>query len=845
MKMAGMAQVLSHRDTTHAGDALLQLNNLRREGILCDLTIIVEGREYKAHKAVMAASSDYFLNAICGGKTTATVTPGEHGYITVDLEHVTLRGFVPLLEYAYTANLQVNASDVIDVLSAASYMQMFKVANACSEFMRSNILWAQSLPRLANFSGIPPGLLNGTKRGPDRSLSPIISNQRVPGSLPSDMSSLLTATGRANLGTPPLLIPMHPMSYGLERLAATMAGTQSLLSRSPGMPPRGLTPANSSSSPSRISTQSPQSAWPVVSSSNTTISSLPQRSMAHTVSPNENDQRYPSPSHMNGSSGRKSMAMKVEARSDDEDSRSSSTGIENRDGKAKSVSPTGSEPIEDSWQAIQKMYSMKMTKQESQKRHHPYKPRSDGHDNESNGGSRTQAFSDTPTKNEALVTGDGSPLRMDINSNNNNNNRNNDEVDLHPMIGDMFHKTNSAGISKSPVDVINRVRTSPNVHSATAAAINGAMRSALLQQQQLMAAQQNGSDAGKIVTLPAVPPTGQYMSVRRRTLQSTVPKPHQCQICGSRFTRFHNLKQHIKLHSGIKPYECDECGKRFTRNYTLRLHKMKHVGIRNFRCGTCDASFTSLGEFRAHLRLTMHSHVAGTPPLGSQSPSQGNSEPEDLSSPLSMLGAASGTLGQAGIKYPSYDAATMMDIQRGLLGERATLLTAALGGAMIARGEANGSVGSSLGSPRISELSDSPEDLSTKAQTDKNTEFENSEKLPGEEFVSDMTKKENEDCSHESELFTDEDRESTKNDQGNDCLPEEGDGNKSPSQEHAESSSSERDMDDRDHVRDSGNDDDANDVMDDEMHRSSSSANTAPSNSNTEQPMSFIVNASA
>lgn len=75
----------------------------------------------------MAACSDYFLNAICGGKTTATVSTGSRGYVTVDLEHVTLRGFAPLLEYAYTANLQVNASDVIDVLSAASYMQMFKV----------------------------------------------------------------------------------------------------------------------------------------------------------------------------------------------------------------------------------------------------------------------------------------------------------------------------------------------------------------------------------------------------------------------------------------------------------------------------------------------------------------------------------------------------------------------------------------------------------------------------------------------------------------------------------------------------------------------------------------------
>ena len=38
--------------------------------------------------------------------------------------------------------------------------------------------------------------------------------------------------------------------------------------------------------------------------------------------------------------------------------------------------------------------------------------------------------------------------------------------------------------------------------------------------------------------LPELPKTGQYMSVRRRTLQTSVPKPHVCQICGSRFTRY-------------------------------------------------------------------------------------------------------------------------------------------------------------------------------------------------------------------------------------------------------------------------------------------------------------------
>jgi len=66
-----------------------------------------------------------------------------------------------------------------------------------------------------------------------------------------------------------------------------------------------------------------------------------------------------------------------------------------------------------------------------------------------------------------------------------------------------------------------------------------------------------------------------FTSVRRRTLNSDVPKPYECPICQAKFTRYHNLKQHIKLHSGIKPFKCNSCGKSFTRNYTLKLHQQK------------------------------------------------------------------------------------------------------------------------------------------------------------------------------------------------------------------------------------------------------------------------------
>lgn len=54
----GETQTFLHQH--HAGGVLSRLNDLREREELCDVTIIVEGRAIKAHRAVLAASSQYF-----------------------------------------------------------------------------------------------------------------------------------------------------------------------------------------------------------------------------------------------------------------------------------------------------------------------------------------------------------------------------------------------------------------------------------------------------------------------------------------------------------------------------------------------------------------------------------------------------------------------------------------------------------------------------------------------------------------------------------------------------------------------------------------------------------------
>ena len=44
----------------HPGNVLSRLHDLREQEELCDVTIVVEGRAIKAHRAVLAATSQYF-----------------------------------------------------------------------------------------------------------------------------------------------------------------------------------------------------------------------------------------------------------------------------------------------------------------------------------------------------------------------------------------------------------------------------------------------------------------------------------------------------------------------------------------------------------------------------------------------------------------------------------------------------------------------------------------------------------------------------------------------------------------------------------------------------------------
>ncbi|XP_069080565.1 zinc finger and BTB domain-containing protein 44 isoform X1 [Pleurodeles waltl] len=164
-------KTFTHTSPAHSQEMLGKLNMLRNDGHFCDITIRVQDKIFMAHKVVLAACSEFFRTQLVGKVE-------ENAQCVLDLHHVTVTGFIPLLEYAYTATLSINTENIIDVLAAASYMQMFSVASTCSEFMKSSILWNTSNSQQEKL------LDSGQENNPscnfrDGSLSPVSSECSV------------------------------------------------------------------------------------------------------------------------------------------------------------------------------------------------------------------------------------------------------------------------------------------------------------------------------------------------------------------------------------------------------------------------------------------------------------------------------------------------------------------------------------------------------------------------------------------------------------------------------------------------------------------------------------------
>uniref|UniRef100_A0AAZ3PVY4 BTB domain-containing protein n=1 Tax=Oncorhynchus tshawytscha TaxID=74940 RepID=A0AAZ3PVY4_ONCTS len=118
-----LCQSKSHQDSV-----LSALNQQRKDGVLCDVTLVAGDQKFHAHKAVLAACSDYFraMFSLCMVESEAD---------EVTLQGVTSVGLKHALDFAYTGQIILEPGVIQDVLSAGSHLQLLELLSLCSHYL--------------------------------------------------------------------------------------------------------------------------------------------------------------------------------------------------------------------------------------------------------------------------------------------------------------------------------------------------------------------------------------------------------------------------------------------------------------------------------------------------------------------------------------------------------------------------------------------------------------------------------------------------------------------------------------------------------------------------------------
>ncbi len=124
--------VMRFRSDSQFRGAFMEMNALRQAKQLCDVILEVEGEMIPCHRVVLASQSAYFRamftdDMVESKKTTISIN---------GVEAVSLRS---LIDYAYTASIEISEDNVQSILPAASVLQFEEVKRACSQYLKRHL----------------------------------------------------------------------------------------------------------------------------------------------------------------------------------------------------------------------------------------------------------------------------------------------------------------------------------------------------------------------------------------------------------------------------------------------------------------------------------------------------------------------------------------------------------------------------------------------------------------------------------------------------------------------------------------------------------------------------------
>ncbi|XP_051880586.1 zinc finger and BTB domain-containing protein 24 isoform X2 [Pristis pectinata] len=116
---------------THKDTILTNFEEQRKRDFLCDITLIAEDVHFKAHKALLAASSEYF--------SLMFADENQQGQAIYMLDGMAADTFSAVLEFIYTGRLNVTERSIEHIVTTAEVLKVNDLIKAYSDYQDNHL----------------------------------------------------------------------------------------------------------------------------------------------------------------------------------------------------------------------------------------------------------------------------------------------------------------------------------------------------------------------------------------------------------------------------------------------------------------------------------------------------------------------------------------------------------------------------------------------------------------------------------------------------------------------------------------------------------------------------------
>ncbi|XP_009570623.1 PREDICTED: zinc finger and BTB domain-containing protein 11-like, partial [Fulmarus glacialis] len=556
--------LVKQSSSKHCLSVLNQLNQQRLSNQFCDVTLLIEGEEYKAHKSVLAANSEYFRELFI---EKGAVSSHE---AVVDLSGFCKSSFLPLLEFAYTSELTFDFCSMAEVAMLARHLFMSEVLEICENvhkqmeekqitvYQKGDIQTVESTQNLAEQTEVETQPVDGAER-------PELAASEVPVAVNGAPSSAGTEEAAA---PQPDLLPPEPVEATPDDLSKSVEQCET----TENYVKMELLESISNSTMS------------VVEAEASAVEAMDTQSQAE-IETNQNESgkanvdtaSEDSSETLKQKRGRQSKEQSISV-SPPESLASSQDDTYKSKLRQRSVSEGGYIRLH---KGIEKKLQNRKTNPKSAIQQVAMKL-------VQRGKKMKQPKRDTTENNEVEAQHKCTECGMVF--------QRRYALIMHTLKHErskdykcpLCKKEFQYGASLRAHLVRHTRKTEVNTAAASVEETGVSSVKGRTKREFIC------DICGR--TLPKL------YSLRIHMLKHTGVKPHACKVCGKTFTYKHGLKMHLALHEVQKQFKCDLCEKSFVTKRSLQEHMSIHTGESKYLCSICGKSFHRASGLSKHIK---------------------------------------------------------------------------------------------------------------------------------------------------------------------------------------------------------------------------------------------------